>query len=283
MTDLFSVWRGNAPLLISMPHSGTLIPADIAADMTVAALQMPDVDWHLPHLYDMATQTGATVLSAHPMRYVIDLNRPKDDASLYPGQDTTGLCPIDTFSKQPIYKPQRQPNTAEIQRRIQQYWQPYHHQISMELQRLHAMHGIAVLLEAHSIASQVPRFFSGKLPDLNFGTADTHSCARGLQVALESTMQDYTRLSQEKPAQYKSFSYVFNGRFKGGYITRHYGMPAKHIHAIQLEISQCTYMHEAPPYDYQPALADTLKPLLSTIMATCITWAQQTTSTNRST
>lgn len=256
---------GSVPLLISMPHAGTAIPPQLARDMTPAALQKPDTDWHLPVLYAMAKAMGASLLSAEFMRYVIDLNRPPDDANLYPGQDTTGLCPLDTFARQAIYQAGKHPGPAEIQTRIARYWRPYHDKLQAELARLLAIHGVAVLWDAHSIASQVPRFFTGRLPDLNFGTADGLSCDARLQQALADIMQT--------SAQAKTCSHVFNGRFKGGYITRHYGQPGRNIHAVQLEMSQCVYMQETPPYTYQPALAARVQPLLGELLETCTSWA----------
>lgn len=248
-----------------MPHVGTIIPKHIACHMTTEALQTPDVDWHLPQLYEMANAYGASVISAKYMRYVIDLNRSPDDMSLYPGQDTTGLCPIDTFAKQPIYKAGKEPTQSEIKERIEQYWRPYHAQLKTELNRIYAIYGLVILLDAHSIASQVPRFFHGKLPDLNFGTADLQSCHKSLQLQLADTMQ-------QSPYA-KKYSHVFNGRFKGGFITRHYGVPALNIHALQLEISQCIYMQEQHPYTYIPAQAMQLQPLLGKLIETCIKWA----------
>lgn len=263
--NTYTFYSGNSPILISMPHAGTAIPSDISCNMTQNALQMPDVDWHLPLLYDMAKSFGASMLSAEYLRYVIDLNRSPYDISLYPGQDTTGLCPVDTFDKQPIYLEGKQPNETEIQNRIKEYWRPYHHKLEAELKRIHSIHGIAVLWDAHSITSHVPRFFTGKLPDLNFGTADLQSCDESLQTAIATTMQ--------KSAYAQKYSHVFNGRFKGGYITRHYGMPTVNIHALQLEMSQCIYMQEKPPYQYDPALAKDVKLLLGELLETCTAWA----------
>ena len=267
MKNPFNFQAGTAPLLISMPHVGTCIPQELAAGMTDAALQTPDVDWHLPLLYSMAEELGASVLSAEYMRYVIDLNRPSDDSNLYAGQDTTGLCPVDTFAKQPLYREGMLPGPEEIQRRITQYWQPYHTQLRTELERLKAAHGVAVLWDAHSIASQVPRFFSGKLPDLNFGTNDMQSCDAALQQVLADTMRGSPHAT--------NYSHVFNGRFKGGYITRHYGQPESNIHAVQLEMSQCVYMNEAPPYDYRPDRAKQVQPLLRELLSASLAWAQE--------
>ena len=267
MKRTYQFQRGDSPILISIPHAGTHIPNDIACNMTQVALQMPDVDWHVTQLYAFAKQLNISVLSANYMRYVIDLNRPPDNAALYSGQDTTGLCPIDTFSKQAIYMVGTEPNQLEIQRRIKLYWQPYHDKLAAELQRIRELHGFAILWDAHSIASHVPRFFSGQLPDLNFGTDDLKSCDASLQLALADTMQN----SQHA----KIYSHVFNGRFKGGYITRHYGKPEANILAIQLELSQGIYMQEQAPYSYKPMLTKNLKILLGELLSSCLQWADK--------
>lgn len=267
--------KGNSPLLISMPHVGTKIPKQIAVNMTLEALKMPDVDWHLPLLYDMAEKHDATVLSAEYMRYVIDLNRSPEDVCLYPGQDVTGLCPLDTFAKQPIYLADKQPDELEIRNRIEQYWRPYHLKLAAEIQRIHAIHGIVLLWDAHSIASHVPRFFDGKLPDLNFGTADMQSCDESLQAALSNTMQNYKNNFAKQSVHSQKYSHIFNGRFKGGYITRHYGVPTMNVHALQMEMNQSIYMQESPHYTYQASLAQAVKPLLSDLLATCLAWAYQ--------
>ncbi|MBI3231044.1 MAG: N-formylglutamate amidohydrolase, partial [Burkholderiales bacterium] len=176
----FHFTAGSLPLLVSMPHVGTAIPDDIAARLTPAALQKPDTDWHLPLLYDFLQAMGVSTLAAHWSRYVIDLNRPPHDTNLYPGQDTTGLCPLDTFHKAPLYVDGGAPDQAEVEQRLARYWQPYHSQLASELARIKQQHGYAILWDAHSIASIVPRFFAGKLPDLNFGSADGTSCDASL-------------------------------------------------------------------------------------------------------
>jgi len=265
MKKTYTFSHGNSPILISIPHAGTVIPKNISCNMTPNALKMPDTDWHLPILYDIAKAYDVSVLSAQYLRYVIDLNRSPDDTSLYPGQDTTGLCTIDTFNREPLYLEGKYPDKTEIKSRIDQFWKPYHNKLESELKRIHEIHGIALLWDAHSIASHVPRFFNGQLPDLNFGTVDIQSCDESLQEALEISMQ--------KSLHAKKYSHVFNGRFKGGYITRHYGMPTINIHAIQLEISQCIYMQEKPPYKYEPELANYLKYLLGDLLETCLAWA----------
>ena len=172
----FKFRPGRTPLLVSMPHVGTHIPSHIAATMTDAAMRLVDTDWHLELLYDFLDEIGASVVVATHSRYVIDLNRPPDNANLYPGQDTTGLCPVDTFAREPLYQDGAVPDEAEIADRITQYWQPYHAALQAELQRLRGQHGVALLWDAHSIASVVPRFFQGKLTDFNLGTASGASC-----------------------------------------------------------------------------------------------------------
>ncbi|MBY0574621.1 MAG: N-formylglutamate deformylase [Undibacterium sp.] len=262
----FHFKQGQVPLLISMPHVGTQIPEEVAAQLAPVAQIKADTDWHLPQLYNMLDELGASLIHANYSRYVIDLNRSSDDVNLYPGQDTTGLCPTDTFAKEPLYAEGQMPTQAEVQRRVQLYWQPYHQQLQAELARLRETYGVAILWEAHSIASQVPRFFEGRLPDLNFGNADQTSCDLSLQTALEQSLKN--------SSDAKKFSHIFNGRFKGGYITRQYGQPTKNIHAMQLEMSQILYMNETAPFAYREDLAMQVQPLLKTLLQTCLTWAK---------
>ena len=263
----FHFKQGSIPLLVSMPHVGTAIPEEVSHQLNPVAQIKADTDWHLPALYNMLDELGASRIHAEYSRYVIDLNRPSDDVNLYPGQDTTGLCPVDTFAKEALYPAGMNPDAEEVQRRVLQYWQPYHQQLQAELQRLLEVHGVAVLWDAHSIASQVPRFFEGRLPDLNFGTADQKSCDQGLQNALALCLQQSSHAS--------AYTYVFNGRFKGGHITRHYGQPQARIHAVQLEMSQLVYMNEIAPFAYREDLAAQVQPLLRELLQTCVTWAQQ--------
>ena len=255
---------GSIALLVSMPHVGTDIPDDIAARLTPAALQEADTDWHLVPLYDFLDGMGASTLAARWSRYVIDVNRPPDDASLYPGLDTTGLCPLDTFARAPLYLPGQAPAQQEIQQRLQRYWLPYHALLRAELERLLALHGRVVLWDAHSIASVVPRFFDGRLPDLNFGSAGGNSCAPGLQAAVVDLA-----LAQDE------FSVAVNGRFKGGHITRHYGRPGAGVHALQLEMCQCLYMNESPPFEYPPDLAAPVQGLLRQMVQAAADWARR--------
>jgi N-formylglutamate deformylase len=242
---------GTIPLLISIPHMGIEIPESVASTMRPIARGVHDTDWHLDRLYGFAHSLGASVLSARYSRYVIDLNRPPDNADLYPGQNTTGLCPVDTFDLRALYPNGRQPNQDEIARRIAHYWRPYHAQLRTELDRLLALHGRVLLWDAHSIRSVLPRFFEGTLPNLNFGTADGRSCSAAISDALVAVTRTQS-----------TYSSILNGRFKGGYITRHYGDPARNIHGVQLELTQRSYMQEAPPFAYDDHAAALLQPHL---------------------
>lgn len=260
----FLFHQGTAPLLISMPHAGTHVPPAIAARLTPEARQVPDTDWHLPRLYDFAQALGASILVATHSRYVVDLNRPPDGTSLYPGQSVTGLCPVDSFDDRPLYtRADDTPGDAEVAARRQTYWQPYHAQLRAELERMRAAHGVAVLWDAHSIRSVLPRFFEGRLPDLNLGTGDGISC----DPALAQTLLGEARAAT-------AYTAVLNGRFKGGHITRHYGAPARNIHAVQLEMTQCSYMQEAPPFDYLPEVAAGVLPHLRRMVYAALAFAR---------
>ena len=245
----FRFRRGTRPLLISMPHVGTHVPPALAERFTAQARHVPDTDWHLERLYDFADALGASVLVATHSRYVVDLNRPPDDQNLYPGQDTTGLCPVDTFDKTPIYAAGDLPDQPEIAARRDAIWQPYHRQLQAELDRLKAAHGTIALWDAHSIRSVLPRFFEGKLPDLNLGTGNGTSC----DPALAATLLDIAESAT-------GYTGVLNGRFTGGYITRQYGNPAGGVHAVQLEMTQSSYMQEKLPFDYLPEVAAGVQP-----------------------
>ena len=253
---------GTVPLLVSMPHVGTDIPDDIAATLAPCGQLKADTDWHLKQLYGFLGDMGASTLAARWSRYVIDLNRPPENTNLYPGQDTTGLCPLDTFGREPLYQSGKAPDDGEVRRRLAAYWQPYHDCLRAELDRLLALHGRVVLWEAHSIASVVPRFFDGKLPDLNFGTADGASCAPDLTARVTQLARGDGR-----------FTVAVNGRFKGGHITRHYGRPEHGIHAVQLEMCQSTYMEENFPFGYRPDLAQQVQPVLRAMLQAAVDWA----------
>lgn len=238
----------NSPILFSIPHDGTEIPKEIAVHMHENVCQTPDRDFFVSQLFSFAKDFDISLLKTHISRYVIDMNRPANNESLYPGQSTTELCPTSTFDDQEIYI--KKPSADDIQQRIDDYWQPYHQIIKDKLEVIKQQHGYAILIDCHSIKSHVPRFFDGQLPDLNIGTNSGKSCSKELADKFEAVLN----------AQSK-YSYVFNGRFKGGYITRHYGQPENNIHAIQIEISQINYMDESNNR-YSVDKAEQLKTLL---------------------
>ncbi len=262
MREPFRFTPGDAPLLVSMPHVGTHVPPDIEARLSGAAKPVPDTDWHVDRLYDFLGDIGASVIAATESRYVVDLNRAPDDAPLYPGASNTGLCPATTFADQQIYLEGAAPDADEIGARRETYWRPYHDRLKATLDEMRARHGTALLWEAHSIRSRVPRFFEGRLPDLNLGTAGGRSADSGLiarVAAVAEAAGDY--------------SHALDGRFKGGYITRAYGDPGAGVHAVQLELSQITYMDEDPPYAFRDDLAAGIRPVLRRLLEAALAWA----------
>ena len=256
--ETYTLHAGTAPLLVSLPHDGTAVPADIAARLVPAALRVPDTDWHVARLYDFASELGASIIVPKYSRYVVDLNRPPDDVSLYPGQNTTGLCPTVQFSGESVYIEGAAPSPDEVAGRVDRYWWPYHTALAQELARLRSTHGRAVLWEGHSIRSAVPFLFDGRLPDFNLGTAAGKSCSPSLQQRLEGVL-----------AAQKEYTSVVNGRFKGGYITRHYGDPDNRIDAIQLELAQCNYMDE-DSFAYDAASAPGVQRLIRELLMNCL-------------
>ena len=241
--------KGTEPILVSMPHIGTDIPNALQVHFVPRALDVEDTDWHLARLYDFLPSMGASVLTPTISRYVIDLNRPPDNAPMYPGASNTELCPTHFFTGEALYQAGQEPTPQEIERRKVLYWQPYHDALAAELARIKAIHGFALLWDAHSIRSQIPWLFEGKLPDLNLGTA--------------SGVAAHSKIADAAASEANRFSHVINGRFKGGYITRQYGRPAQHIHAIQLEKCQSVYMQETAPFPYDEALASQFQPTLA--------------------
>jgi N-formylglutamate deformylase len=252
--DTFTLHRGTTPLFVSLPHDGAELADDIAARMTESARRVPDTDWHVSRLYAFAREMGASIIVPKYSRYVVDLNRPPDDESLYPGQNTTGLCPLVQFSNEPIYLEGQEPTKREITARIKKYWRPYHAALAEEIARIRSQYGRVVLWEGHSIRSVVPFLFDGRLPDFNLGTSGGASCSAGLQRKLVHLLE----------AQ-KDYAFVANGRFKGGYITRNYGKPIDGVDAIQLELAQCNYMNE-DTFAYDEAKASRVQALVRTLL-----------------
>lgn len=239
-----------------MPHVGTHVPDDIFSRLTLEAQALPDTDWHVGRLYDFLGGMGIASLRATHSRYVVDLNRPADGTALYPGQDETGLIPATTFDREPIYMEDQEPTEAEIGQRVDDYWRPYHQRLAEEIEDRKQRFGYALLWDAHSIRSFVPRFFDGNLPDLNLGTG-------GGVTADPLLAEELAKIAAESD----TYSVVLNQRFKGGYITRHYGEPERGVHAVQLELTWDNYMDEDAPYSFDEEKADRLRPVLKALIA----------------
>jgi N-formylglutamate amidohydrolase len=258
---LWRLSRGDSPLIVNVPHAGTLVPDAVGSRLTLAARALPDTDWHVEKLYEFAPKAGVTLLTATQSRYVVDLNRDPSGAELYAGADNTELCPTRTFADEPIYAHGKAPTPDEVTQRTVTHFLPYHQALAAEVKRVQSMHGYALLLDGHSIRGEVPRFFAGRLPDLNLGTASGASCALELQAAAVSVI-----------AHAPGFTHVVNGRFKGGWITRHYGRPHDGVHALQLEMAQRCYMDEAPPYTWDPSRATPLVDVLHRLVDALVAW-----------
>lgn len=255
------VTRGQGPLILAMPHIGTFVPDDISATLNTEGARLRDTDWHIEQLY-AGLAPDITVVQATHHRYCIDLNRAPSQESLYPGQNTTGLVPLTDFDGQPIWQPGKEPDAAEIARRLAAIHTPYHAALAAEIARVKALHGVAVLYDCHSIRSRIPYLFEGRLPDLNIGTNSGQSC----DARISDTVADLCQRS--------SFSFVTNGRFKGGWTTRHYGQPEHQVHALQMEMAQALYLTiEAEPFAFDVTKAARLKPLLRHILENLITTA----------
>jgi N-formylglutamate deformylase len=259
--SIYTLQRGTAPLLVSLPHAGTAIPAPLRAAMQPRARELEDTDWFLDRLYAFVTGMGASLIVPQHSRYVVDLNRPSDNRPMYAGTNNTELCPTHFFSGEALYQDGQAPSDAEVAQRVATYWQPYHDALRDELARLKAEHGHAILFDGHSIKSELPWLFDGKLPDLNLGTASGTACAPSLRDALAAVLQAQT-----------TYTVAVDGRFKGGHITRHYGQPTQGVHAVQLEKCWSTYMRERPPLDWHAARAEQLQPLLRQLVRTMLDW-----------
>jgi N-formylglutamate deformylase len=266
MADPFTFHAGTTPVLVSLPHGSTYIPSEISERMTDAASRTPDTDWHMEQLYDFAAEMGAGTLAATHSRYVVDLNRDPTGLELYKNANNTELCPTTTFDLEPLYIPTEEPDGEEIAERIETYWQPYHGKLKQELESLKEKFGIAVLFDGHSIRSEVPRFYDGRISDFNLGSARGDSAAPDLADKAFATLLGH------------GYSAVWDERFTGGYITRNYGDPGGAIHALQLELTWRNYMNEES-FRYEPSLANRLKTHLRELIDVLINWASEHTTT----
>ncbi|HEV2564938.1 MAG TPA: N-formylglutamate deformylase [Microvirga sp.] len=269
-SDWLTVIRGEAPLVVSLPHTGTEIPAAYERGLVSPWLARKDADWWIERLYDYAPSLSATVIRTNISRTVIDVNRDPSGVSLYPGQATTELCPTTTFDGEPLYEPGAEPTAEEIAERRARFFDPYHATLRAEIERLRATHGNVVVYDCHSIRSIIPRLFDGTLPHFNIGTNGGATCAPALIDAIEAICAG------------SGFSHVVNGRFKGGYITRSLGRPEAGVHAVQMELACRGYMNEPLgsvsegtwPTSYDESYAAPMRAALTRILQTCLTFAQ---------
>lgn len=257
---VYTLHRGSAPLLVSLPHVGTHIPDELRPCLVDRALQVEDTDWYLDRLYAFVTELGASLLVPRHSRYVVDLNRPSDNQPMYAGANNTELCPTRFFTGEALYREGQAPGDVAVQQRVQRYWQPYHDALQAELQRLRTQHGHVVLFDGHSIKSELPWLFDGTLPHMNLGTAGGQACDAGLT---QQVVQVF--------ANQQAYSHVLNGRFKGGHITRTYGNPAQGVHAVQLEMCWRAYMNE-DPRGWSDTRAAAVTPLLRQMVLTLRDW-----------
>ncbi|MCB1882853.1 MAG: N-formylglutamate deformylase [Geminicoccaceae bacterium] len=250
----FEVIEGDGPVILGQPHGGTWLPDDLAARLNANGRGLADTDWHIDRLYE-GLLPGATVVRSNVHRYAVDANRDPAGASLYPGQNTTGLCPVTDFDGRLIWEPGREPSADEIDARREAYHAPYHAALAEQVARVRARHGVALLYDCHSIRSVIPFLFEGTLPVLNVGTNDGAACAPEIEAAAAKVC-----------ATAEGFDGVLNGRFKGGWTTRHYGRPEARVHALQMEVAQRAYMDEAPPWGWRADRADRLRPVLGRVL-----------------
>jgi formiminoglutamase len=269
LPDFLNVRRGNAPLLVSLPHTGTDIPADLGG-LVSDWLTRRDADWWIDRLYGFATDLDATILRTSITRTAIDVNRDPSGASLYPGQATTELCPTTTFDGDPLYLPGAEPDADEIARRRNAYFDPYHAALAAEISRLREKHPVIVLYDCHSIRSVIPRLFDGELPVFNIGTNRGASCDPVLEAEVNRICLGSGR------------STILNGRFTGGWITRRYGKPGEGVHAVQMELACRAYMVEPDPISpanwptlYDPDFAKPLRADLERVLRACLDFAAE--------
>jgi formiminoglutamase len=271
MTSWLTVRRGDAPLVVSFPHTGTDIPAEFEGRLVSPWIARKDADWWIDKLYDFASGLGATTIHTAISRTVIDVNRNPSGTTLYPGQQTTELCPTTTFDGEPLYKNGSELNATEIPERRARYFDPYHAALQAEIARLRQIHPTVVLYDCHSIRSVIPRLFDGELPNFNIGTNSGASCDPSLTASIEAICAK------------TNFSRVTNGRFTGGWITRHHGDPKNGVHAIQMELACRGYMREQPgpvaegawPTAYDPDYAQPMRDTLTAILTSCLSFARQ--------
>ncbi len=250
----------RVPLLLSIPHCGTMIPQDLRDQYKPDFIHKPDdTDWFVDQLYDFAPSLGITTISAVYSRWVIDLNRDPENKPLYSdGRIITSLCPSTNFLGEALYLDERPSvHEAETQRRLQLYYWPYHEKLDALLDDLKSEFGKVLLWECHSIRQRVPTISSEKLPDLILGDVDGESASPAIIETAYNCLKE------------SSYSLSHNFPFKGGYITRKYGLPLKNQQAIQLEMTKINYMDDTET-SFHPNKAEQMKALLKTTLGLLI-------------
>lgn len=268
--EWLTVEARKAPLIVSLPHAGVDLPPDIEAACVSPWRARKDADWWIDRLYGFARDLDATIVHTAISRTAIDVNRDPSGVSLYPGQATTELCPTTTFDGEPLYKPGRAPDAAEVARRKATYFAPYHAALAGEIARLRDIHPRIVLYDCHSIRSVIPRLFDGALPNFNIGTNSGKSCDPALQTAVEAQCAR------------TDFSWIANGRFTGGWVTRSHGNRQAGVHTVQMELACRGYMREeagpvgegAWPTPYDPVYAQPMRDALTLILKSCLSFAR---------
>ena len=253
--EMVELNRGSSPVILGFPHTGTHVPDDIRAKLNATGRKLTDTDWHIHELYQ-GLLPDVTTVRAKFHRYCLDANRDPSGASLYPGQNTTGLIPLTDFDDNPLWMEGKEPDEAETARRVERFHRPYHAALAAEIERVKAEHGVAVLYDCHSIRSVCPFLFEGKLPDFNIGTDNGKTC----DPLMEQEVSAICRAAE-------GYTTVVNGRFRGGWTTRHYGRPKDGVHAIQMELTQYTHLRsETLPFDYDVEKAAGLRKVLRQIL-----------------
>ncbi len=256
------IHHGNSPIVLGLPHTGTHVPESVSERLNDRGRTLTDTDWHVHRLYD-GLLPDATTVRATFHRYVIDANRDPSGKSLYPGQNTTGLIPLTDFDNNPLWREGSEPGDSDIEERLASFHAPYHAALQAELERVREMHGMVILYDCHSIRSHCPFLFEGRLPDFNIGDNNGTTCA-----------SDITAIVEKVCAGADQYTHVVNGRFKGGWTTRHYGRPTENMHAIQMELTQSSHLQsENLPFEYDDEKAERLRSHLAELLQMLESWA----------
>lgn len=255
------------PLVVSVPHAGTLVPEEdretVGADERTI---LRDADLFVDRLWHRAPELGAALLVATHSRYVLDLNRSPDDVD----QD---VCPefevpsrpnpraliwrVSTEGKEVLTRPL---SRLELKSRIERVHRPYHDKLASLLEERRRLFGYAILVDGHSMPS-VGRVghadHDERRADIVPGDVRGRSCS----PALMTTVSEHFRAA--------GFEVRPNDPYMGGYITRHHGRPSRGVHAIQIEVNRDLYMNEGE-CTFEGERATRLIPVLDDLLATLL-------------